>query len=205
MQATAYPAPPGAVPAVRGAIQRCIGKGGTEEVKLREESESKAKEEESRPSASHSSSTPTPTNQDQADGSGKDSNGTAASGPEITPNGQRESTTRKRSDSTVEVSLDSPTHEKVEPAFESIPEEGDQKESSDLKVETTGGAAEPEDDALKTPTKASPRLNRAEQASKSEANEPTQNARVRRSQSSAASWASILASAVDHTDEHTTK
>lgn len=202
MRATAYPAPPTAIPVEQGAIQRGIEKGGTEEVKLREEAERGAREDEGRASASGSSSPPP--NPDQAEGGVKDST-TASSAPETTPNEKHESTMRKRSDSTVEVSLDSPTQEKAEPAFESIPEEGDQNESSDLKVDTNGDAAEAEDDALKTPTKASPRLNGAAQGSNGEAPQPTQKSRTRKSQSSAASWAGIIASAVDHTDEHTTK
>lgn len=169
MASTAYPAPPQAVPYDQGAIQRGIQRGGTEEVAMKEEALKKQEEEEEQQqqdSAEHGNATSEP----KSDGS-------------IEHDGNRPRST-SNADSVVEVSLDSPAHEKQEPDFVETPDS------------TINGA---EGDALKTPTRAMSPVEEPAPAPK-----PDRKGKGRAT-TSAATWSAIVASVVDHTDEHTTK
>ena len=87
-------------------------------------------------------------------------------------------------DSVVEVSLDSPAQEKSEPDFSETPDT------------TVNGK---DADALKTPTRAMSPMQPLSPVDK-----PDRKGKGR-AVSAAATWSSIIASVVDHTDEHTTK
>ncbi|CAA3032868.1 Hypothetical predicted protein [Olea europaea subsp. europaea] len=172
MSANAYPESPDAVSYEQGAVQRGIRKGGTEEVTIKEKAEQKEEEK-----AAEEADVPESQKEDKEDG-----DATTAANRSRSASGS----------SVVDVSLDSPAQEKEEPTFDNA----ETAQTMNVKEEQQEG----NEDGLKTPTTANGWTHSRPPSDGSDGASVRDN--KRKPQSSAATWSSIISSAVDHTDEH---
>lgn len=177
MAASEQPSAPGSVPYQQSDVIRTYKQGGTKEAEIRQKEE----EEDRKKRRTNGHASPIPP-----------SSATFEQGP--TPQLSTTRTGRDRSDSEVDVPLDSPADE--ERAFQMSTTEAPEDDLGDVTHTSIGD--ESRLDGARTPTMAN-------------GHGVLQSEFLRRSQSSKAQpssssvWASIIASAVDHSDEHVTK